>query len=121
MNSKIRRGKAISYTTTDNKVFAGRGSEKEAEKHQWALDKGEMSDKFDEFIRKIFGIKCKYDASKEYIEEESEFCDDMMREVNISADGGDFKAEISEFILDLFGFIGAGKWQQIHDFLTEKR
>jgi hypothetical protein len=120
MNSRIKIGKTISYTATDGKVFAGRGSKKKVEKHQWHLDKRRLLDEFDTLMRKLFGIKCAYNAA-DYPEEESEFCNNMMKEVNINADGEDFKSEISDFILDLFGFIGPERWQQIHDFLTKER
>lgn len=117
MNSKIKVGKVQSYTTTDGKVFTSKNL---AEKYQWSLDKRDLSNKFDVFMRKIFGIKCKY-TPNEYPDEEGNFCNNMMKEVEVNADDGDFKAEVSEFILDLFGFIGQSRWQQIHDFLIGKR
>ena len=120
MNSKIKIGKAISYTTTDGKVFVGKGSKKQAEKYQWRLDKKNTLSSFDIFMRGIFGIKCKY-IPNDYPEEEEDFCNNMMKEVTIYAGEGDFRGEVSDFIIDLFGFIGQKRWQQIHDFLTKDR
>ena len=118
MNSRIRISKVISYTTTDGEVFSGRRSKIMAEKHQWSLDKKDLLDKFDVFMREIFGIKCKH-VFDEHSDEESEFCENIMKEVTVYAEDGDFKGEISSFVLDLFGFIGQVRWQQIHDFLTK--
>lgn len=120
MDSKIRVRKIQSYTTTDGKVFAGKGSKKAAEKHQWSLNKRNFLMEFDVFMREIFGIKCKY-TPNDYSEEEENFCNNMMKEVEINADDGDFRGEVSEFILDLFGFVGPERWQQIHDFLTKNK
>ena len=120
MNSKIIIGKIRSYTTTDGEVFAGEGSKKEAEEYQWTLDKEHLFSGFDTFMRKIFGIKCEY-ISGEYSDEEQKFCDGIMKEVCIHADDGDFREEISRFILDLYGFIGPEKWLQIHGFLAKEK
>lgn len=120
MDSKIKVGKVQSYTTTDGKAFSGKGSKKEAEKHQWGLDKKDLFGKFDIFMRRIFGIKCKCDPEN-IPEEESEFCDNMMKEVAIGAESGDFTYNVSEFIFDLYGFIGPERWQQIRDFMIKKK
>lgn len=118
MDTKIKTGLVQSYTTTDGKIFAGEGSKKLAKKYQWSLDKRALSDEFDAFMRKMFGLS--KHSSDDIPEEEEEFCNNMMKEVNISAEGGDFTLEVSEFILDLFGFIGPKKWSKIQNFLTEK-
>lgn len=117
MDSKIKTGKVQSYTTTDAKVFT---SKKLAEKHQWVLDKRSLLMKFDVFMREIFGIKCKY-IPNDYPEEEENFCNNMMKEVDVNAEDGNFRGEVSDFMVDLFGFIGPKRWLQIHDFLTKKR
>jgi hypothetical protein len=120
MDAKIKVGKVQSYTTTDGKMFSGKGATKKAEKHQWALDKKDLFEKFDVFMRKTFGLKCKYDPEN-ISEEEEMFCNNIMREVDIRAESGDFTDTISELIFDLYGFIGQERWLQIHDFLTKKR
>ena len=120
MDSRIKTGMVQSYTTTDGKSFAGKGAKKAAEGHQWSLNKRNLLMEFDVFMRKIFGIKCKYIAN-DYSDEEENFCNEMMKEVNVNADDGDFRGEVSDFIIDLFGFIGQVRWQQIHDFLIKNR
>jgi hypothetical protein len=117
MDSKIKIGKVQSYTTTDGKVFT---SKKLVERYQRSLDKRQIFNDFDVFMRKIFGINYKYDPEN-IPEEESEFCDNMMKEVDIGAESGDFTDNITEFMFNLFGFIGQERWLQIHDFLTKKR
>lgn len=124
--SKIE--KSTAYKTTDGKIFLGKGAmcsgaKGEAEEHQRMLDtKQDLKNgvnKFDTFMRGLFGIEVKYDPGK-YPDEEREFCERIMPEVMIYAEDGDFRGEISSFFLDLFAFVGPDKWLKIHEFITKE-
>jgi len=119
MNKRIIKDTIPRYTTTNGKMFTGRGAKKDAERYQNRLDVKAMLDDFDTFLRPLFGIS-KWGTPKAE-EEEQEFGNKITEEVNIDAGDGLFKTDISEFLIDLFTFIGPEKWLKIHGFLTKKK
>lgn len=112
------------YKTTDSEIFLGGKAKKRAESHQKKIDfklkAGQKLDKFDTFMRGLFGIKVKYDPDVEWEDEERDFCDKIMGDVMMNADDGDFRGGISSFFLDLFAFVGPDKWLKIHKFITKE-
>ena len=115
-NPEIKR--VYAYKTTDGKIFSGKDGSVLAKRHQGWLNDRLKLDRFDVFLRNLFGIKLGTDDDVEY--EEKDFCDAIMEDVAIHADDGDFKTEISTLLLDLYGFIGPDKWLRIHNYLNKE-
>lgn len=117
--------KITSYKTTDGTIFSGKNAgvdaKTAAEAHQRTLDFKCALVEFDPFMRNLFGIKAKYNPEAEESDEEVDFCNRIMNDVDIYAEDGDFRREISRLILDLFAFIGPDKWLKIHEFFQEPK
>ena len=132
MEEVIMKGRAIervvTYKATDGRIFSYKDAKKNAEEHQKKLDDCRQrkikletrQDKFDVFARGLFGIKAEYNPDESSDEEEL-FCERIENEVPyLDVENRDFKDEISNFLFNLFTFIGPDKWSKIGKFLTTK-